>query len=95
MLTSLQINTIINTLKPYTPKSIGVFGSAARGEDLESSDIDILYNFENGITLFQLAKMQYELEERLNRKVDLISASYISPYLEEGINRDLKVIYEA
>ncbi|QOR73549.1 hypothetical protein SAMN05443429_103134 [Cruoricaptor ignavus] len=95
MLTSLQINTIINTLKPYAPKSIGVFGSAARGEDLESSDIDILYNFENGITLFQLAKMQYELEERLNRKVDLISASYISPYLEEGINRDLKVIYEA
>ncbi len=45
MLTQSQIDIIINTMKPFNPIKIGVFGSVARNESIESSDIDILYSF--------------------------------------------------
>jgi len=39
-------------MKKYKVKEIGVFGSFARGEETEESDIDILVTFEEGATLF-------------------------------------------
>ncbi len=52
---------------------IRVFGSAARQEDDEASDIDILVRLKPGVGLIQHAALIRELQELLGRKVDVVS----------------------
>ena len=93
MLTQNEINIIIETLKPYNPKRIGLFGSVARNEEKASSDIDILYNFEPPISLFGLVDVQNSLKNSLKKEIDLVSENVIHPLLKAQILHDLKIIY--
>lgn len=93
MLSSTQINIIVDTLRPYNPKKIGLFGSVARDEDNPESDIDILYSFNKPLSLFKSAKIKNLLEEKLNKKVDFVSEKAIHPLLKDDIYSDLKIIY--
>ena len=93
MITEVQKNIIINTIMPFHPLRIGIFGSMARGKDSESSDIDILYQLKDAIGLFNLVRMKDNLEEKLNKKVDLVSEKHIHPRLKPYIMNDLKIIY--
>jgi uncharacterized protein len=93
MLTQNEINIIIETLKPYKPKRIGLFGSVARNEETETSDIDILYSFNVPISLFNLVDIQNYLQINLQKKVDLVSEKAVHPLLKESIFNDLKIIY--
>ena len=70
----------------------GVFGSYARGEARETSDIDLLirYSAPKGLDHIGLA---LELEEALGKKVDLVTEKYIYPPLKPHIARDLKILY--
>lgn len=95
MLSPAQIETIVQIFKPYQPKRVGVFGSVVRNEETMGSDIDILYRFKDGITLFQLAKLKIELEEQLGKEVDLVSEDFISKYFKDKVLSELKVLYEA
>lgn len=74
---------------------VGVFGSFARGEADEQSDIDLLVRFSSRKSLLDVVALERQLSTALGRKVDLLTEGAISPYLREGIMRDLKVIYEA
>ena len=94
MISEQQINIIINTLKPFKPSKIGIFGSYSRDENNDESDIDILYSFEESIGLFKLIGIKVDLEERLNKKIDLVSEKYANLNLKPFILNDLKVIYE-
>ncbi|HET8808925.1 MAG TPA: nucleotidyltransferase family protein [Flavobacteriaceae bacterium] len=94
MLTQNQIGIIINAMKPFNPIKIGVFGSVAKNEATDNSDIDILYDFKDTIGLFKLIRLQQELQEKLNKKVDLVSEKYINPKLKPHILKDLKIIYD-
>ncbi|MCW3075588.1 MAG: nucleotidyltransferase [Bacteroidetes bacterium] len=89
MLSKEEENIIIDTLKPFNPTFIGLFGSYARNEETETSDIDILYDFENKYSLFDLIELKELLYERLNKKVDLVSLKYIKPYFKKYILDDL------
>lgn len=60
-------------IKQYKIKEIGVFGSIIRGEQKETSDVDILVDFEKGADLFDLVGLALFLEEKLGRKVDVVS----------------------
>lgn len=93
MLTQKDINIIINTLKPYNPKRIGLFGSVARNEETPTSDIDILYNFDSPISLFGLVDIQNALQESLHKEIDLVSENAVHPLLKKSIFKDLKIIY--
>lgn len=93
MLTQNQIDIIIQTMKPFNPTKIGVFGSFARGEATEKSDIDILYSFQQTVGMFKLISLQQELENKLKSKVDLVSEKYVNPKLKSSIMSDLKIIY--
>lgn len=95
MLSKSQINIIIETLKPYSPKKIGIFGSHARGENSSESDIDILYDFHSDVTLFNLATIKMKLQEKLGKEVDLISEHFINKYIKDKIISDMKVVYES
>ena len=88
----LTIQTLKNYLNQYPISKIGVFGSFARNEEREDSDIDILVKFEEPVSLFTLVRMHRELEELLSRKVDIVSEKYLHPRLRASIEKDLKII---
>ena len=87
-------NKIVNYLRKYDPLKIGLFGSYARGEETEQSDIDILVEFKKQITLFDLGEMKYDLTELLNRQVDIVTERAINKRIKDYIYKDLKIIFE-
>jgi hypothetical protein len=78
----------------YGVEEIGVFGSFARGDNTENSDIDIAIELNNKITvgLFGFARMQFFLEKILGRKVDLVIKSGIKPIIKDRILSQLVVL---
>jgi predicted nucleotidyltransferase len=93
MINEVQKNIIIHTIMPFNPVRIGIFGSVARGENTENSDIDILYQLKSTVGLFNLIRIKNSLEKKLNIKVDMVSEKYINPKLKPYIMNDLKIIY--
>ena len=73
-----------------------LFGSYARGEEREDSDVDLLVKFDRSlpIGLFAYLRMHRELEEKLGCKVDLVEEGTLRPDVQKTANRDIKVIYE-
>jgi predicted nucleotidyltransferase len=94
MISKSQQNIIIETLKPFRPMRIGLFGSVARNEETNSSDIDILFLLKNPIGLFTLSDLQFELEEKLHKKVDLVSENGLNKFIKERVLKEVKYIYE-
>jgi hypothetical protein len=76
-------------LKKYGVKKAGIFGSVARGESTEESDIDILVEIEGRMSLLDFAGLKLELEEILGRKVDLGEYSAIKPLIREEILKEV------
>ena len=74
---------------------IGVFGSMARGEANEQSDIDLIVEFSKRKSLLALVALERQLSLALGRKVDLLTEAALSPYLHDRIMHELQVIYEA
>ncbi|PIZ47785.1 nucleotidyltransferase [candidate division WWE3 bacterium CG_4_9_14_3_um_filter_41_6] len=72
---------------------LGMFGSYARGEAQNDSDIDLLVDFNKSekIGLFRLSHMQEALENRFGRSVDLITK--IDPHVKPYIYKDLVELY--
>ncbi|SHM42913.1 hypothetical protein SAMN04488057_101425 [Cyclobacterium lianum] len=93
MITKDQKNIIIEVLQPFTPKMIGIFGSFARNENKENSDLDILVEFQNTVNLLDIIGAEMQLSELLNLKVDLITTKAISPRLVPRIESDLQQIF--
>ncbi|NPV08591.1 MAG: nucleotidyltransferase family protein [Anaerolineae bacterium] len=88
---------VLELLGPYGVRRIAVFGSVARGEEEEGSDIDILVTFERPLRKplgFRLAGIEQELGERLGRRVDLISEEALSPYIRPYVEEEEVVLYE-
>lgn len=74
--------------KKYPIESLALFGSYARGEATEQSDVDILVEF-NGSIGWQFLTLAEELEQLLGMKVDLVSRKGIKPRYFEFIQKDL------
>lgn len=72
-----------------------LFGSYSRGEETESSDIDILIVLDEsqhiGLKFFG---MYEDLKDLLGRKVDLVTERSLAPFARESVNRDKILIYE-
>jgi uncharacterized protein len=65
-------------LKKHAVKRAAIFGSFARGEAKIRSDVDLLIEYkEKNKSLFDLVDLKSELEETLNRKVDIITYNSI------------------
>ncbi len=90
MISGEQKQIILNKLAPYNPKRIGIFGSFARGENSEKSDLDILVEFGVKINLLDLIGIEQELSDVLGIKVDLVTEKGLHPYLKPYIEKDLK-----
>jgi predicted nucleotidyltransferase len=83
---------IIPILRRFGVKRASLFGSSARGEEGEGSDIDIIVEFDVGKSLLDLAGLKIELEETLGRKVDVVTYNSLHPLLRDGILKEQKPI---
>lgn len=84
---------IMPVLKKNNVKKLSVFGSVARGEEKRGSDIDLLVKFKGQKGLTDLVGLKIELENKLNRKVDINTYSAVSFSLKEKIKNDEIVVY--
>lgn len=93
MYTLDQILQILKEKKPdlqkrYPISELGVFGSYARGDYDESSDIDILVDFNDRIGI-EFISLAHELEDTFKTKIDLVSRRGIKPgylpYVEKNL----------
>lgn len=73
---------------------LGIFGSQARGEATEQSDIDVLVDFNETKSFFELSHVQDELQNIFGSKVDLVLRTHIKEDLKPSILKDLITIYE-
>ena len=73
MLSTQQENIIKTVTQRIKPTLVGVFGSYARGEENDISDLDILIDFDIKVDLIELIGIEQELSELLGIKVDLIT----------------------
>ena len=96
MLTSDEIEKRLTALKPilyrdFSVRKIGYFGSFSKNEQTEDSDVDILVEFERplGWDFFDLQDL---LEEKLNRKVDLVSTKAVKEQLKDIIFNQVKYV---
>ena len=73
----------------YRAEIVGIFGSFARGEGREGSDVDIIVRFSEGATLFDLVGLGDFLEERIGIKVDVVSERSIREEIRDDIMAEL------
>lgn len=79
---------IVKTLKKNGIKKASIFGSYARGESKADSDIDILIEPKKGRGLFNFAGIKLEIENKIKKKVDLVTYKSINPYLKPHIKKE-------
>ncbi len=75
--------------RKYAVKSLAVFGSMARGDDHEGSDVDILVTFEGPATFDNFMGLKLDLEDLLGRKVDLGTPNTLRPEMRARVQEDL------
>ncbi len=76
---------VLPTLKEANVKKAAIFGSYARGDNTNDSDVDILVDLPDKATLFDLAGIKQDLEEILKREVDVIEYEGINSLIKESI----------
>lgn len=88
-----QYIKIINAEKKYlrdnyNVKSIGIFGSVARGEK-KTNDIDILVEFTEPIGLFAFVGLKYYLRRILKKRIDLAAKGALKPLIKKNILKEI------
>jgi len=86
----------IATLRGYLPalrrdfgvRRIALFGSTARDEAREDSDLDILVDFETGPTFLSFMGLRAFLEDHLGRKIDLVTPDALKPRMRPVVERE-------
>jgi predicted nucleotidyltransferase len=91
----MQRDQIIATLKQHQTvlkklgvKSLALFGSVARDEETPASDIDILVEFEPPVTFDRYMDVKFYLEDRLGRKIDLVTRKSLKPQIRASIEQE-------
>lgn len=92
MISKTDILTYLSTqkeelFKEYQLEKLALFGSFARGEETEGSDIDILVEFQPNTQQLSEKKMALKtiIKNRFNREVDICREKYIKPYFKPQI----------
>ena len=86
---------IIPIAKRYGVASVWLFGSYARGEATETSDVDLLIDHGRIRTLFELTGFRLDLEDALHKSVDVVTIEDLPPRLSASIHKDEVMIFDA
>jgi predicted nucleotidyltransferase len=88
--TAKEIREMLETHKKelnreYHVKGIGIFGSYLRGEQRETSDVDILVEFDRPVGLIEFVRLKNYLSDLLGVKVDLVMKKALKPRIGQRI----------
>ena len=95
-----EVQNMIPTMQRFFAtrpvKRAYLFGSCSRGEERNDSDVDIMVDLDKTkpMGLFQYVTMKLDLEDLLQREVDLVEREELLPFAQESANRDKFLIYE-
>ena len=91
-----MVKTIQDYFKTQPVLKAWLFGSYARGEETPDSDVDILVVFDKKarVSLIGQATMMLDLEDLLNKKIDLVKEGTLLPFAVQTVNHDKLLIYE-
>ena len=76
---------VLPILQKADIKKAALFGSYVRGDNTRESDIDILVELPENASLFELAGLKVDLEEKLQKKVDVVTYKSICPVIKDSI----------
>jgi predicted nucleotidyltransferase len=94
-LSTEEIKTIADYFRNMPVLRAFLFGSFSREDALADSDVDILVELDYSKHIgLGFVKMKLDLEEKLHKKIDLVSTNSISKHILPFINNDKKLIYE-
>jgi predicted nucleotidyltransferase len=76
---------LIDIAQKHGVIKIFLFGSFARGEAHQSSDLDVLVEFETGRSLFDLVRLERQLKKELGLDVDVVTPNSLHPLIRERV----------
>jgi predicted nucleotidyltransferase len=86
-----QLRDRLDTIRGFGVQSLALFGSVARDEATEASDLDFLVEFEGAATFDRYMNLKFFLEDLFDKPIDLVTKRSLKPQiaasvLEEAIN---------
>ncbi|MBI2601168.1 nucleotidyltransferase family protein [Candidatus Daviesbacteria bacterium] len=92
-----QIKNIINKhidflRNTYNVKDIGVFGSVARGQNTQSSDVDVLVEFSEPLGFFKFIELEEFLSKIIGKKVDLVTKKALKPAIRQEVLQEVTYV---
>jgi len=76
----------------YKVKTLGVFGSYVRGDQKKRSDVDILVEFDEPVSLLEFMAIERQLSDLIGKKVDLVMKTALKPRIGEQILKEVVYI---
>ena len=85
-----EITAELQALKPtlkerFKVETIDIFGSYARGQQNEKSDVDLLVTYCEPVSFFVTYDLQNYLRRKLRVKVDVVSKKFVNPYIKSRV----------
>jgi uncharacterized protein len=95
MINEYQKEIVLKHLKSLRPFKVGVFGSYARGENSNQSDLDILISldYSKRISLLDLIGVEQDISDELGIKVDLVTEKSLNPLIRPYVEKDINFIF--
>lgn len=91
---TINHDALISICKQENIIYLGLFGSQARGEAKKNSDVDILVQFKEVKSLFELSRIKYDFEAVFGKKVDLVLKKSVKKLIKPYIEKDLVTLYD-
>ncbi|AMV71549.1 nucleotidyltransferase family protein [Desulfuromonas carbonis] len=91
---NLALRTHLEELRrDYAVAEIGIFGSFARGEQGEGSDIDLLVDFTRPVGFVAFLQLEDRLRKILGREVDLVTRKALKPHIGRHILDEVRYVH--
>ena len=74
-----------DVVRDYSVKSLGVFGSVARDEQTDESDVDLLVEFSRPVGFVTFMRLEHFLSDRLGKQVDLVTPDTLKPVIRQDV----------
>ncbi len=79
---------ILALARKHGAANVRVFGSVARGDSNEASDLDLLVDMEKGLTLFDFIAFWQDVEKALGTKVDVATENSLGPLIRDEVLKE-------
>lgn len=86
-------NAILRIAGAHGAYDVRIFGSYSRGEGTADSDLDILVTLEPERSILDLIAIKQDLEDELEREIDVVTEASLSPYIREQVLMEAVPVY--